>query len=185
MPLMSHRRSLRTMAVALALLPASLVASAQAPTVTLLEYRAKVPAGWTSRTAASTMRLAEFIVPFPGGKDTAEVVVYYFGAGQGGGIEANLARWKSQFSDPTGKPVYEKVTRDSSGTSPLTIAEYRGTYARGIGAGSAPGAARPNTTLIAAVAETPRGTLFFQLFGPTKAVDAARSAYLGFVRGLK
>ena len=189
MPLMSRlclfRRAAAPLAFGFALLVAPAVASAQSPTVTLLEYRATVPAGWTARSAASAMRLAEFIVPSRGGKDTAEVVVYYFGPGQGGGIDANLARWKSQFSDPTGKPVYEKVTRDSSGASPLTIAEYRGTYARGIGAGSAPGAARPNTTLIAAVVGTPRGTLFYQLFGPAAAVEAARSAYLGFVRGLK
>jgi hypothetical protein len=189
MPLLSRLHRFRAaatpLALGFALLAAPAVASAQSSTVTLLEYRATVPAGWTTRAAASTMRLAEFIVPSAGGKDTAEVVVYYFGPGQGGGIEANLARWKSQFSDPAGKPVYEKVTRDSSGASPLTIAEYRGSYARGIGAGSAPGAARPNTTLIAAVAETPRGTLFFQLFGPSRAVDAARGAYLTFVRGLK
>jgi hypothetical protein len=159
--IMTGLPSLRTIAAALAFFGAPVAASAQAPTVTLLQYRTAVPAGWAPRTAASAMRIAEFVVPSAGGKDTAEVVVYYFGAGQGGGVDANLARWKGQFSDPTGKPVYEKVTRDSSGASPLTIAEYRGTYARGIGAGSAPGAARPNTTLIAAVAETPRGTLFF------------------------
>ena len=189
MPLMSLLRQLRgaaaPLALGFALLVAPAAARAQSPTVTLLEYLATVPAGWTARSAASAMRLAEFLAPSRGGKDTAEVVVYYFGPGQGGGIDANLARWKGQFSDPAGKPVYEKVTRDSSGAWPLTIAEYRGTYARGIGAGSAPGAARPNTTLIAAVAETPRGTLFFQLFGPAKAVDAARSSYLAFVRGLK
>ena len=163
----------------------SLPAATQARTVMLLNYAATVPARWTARTPASSMRLAEFVVPGVGGKDSAEVVVYYFGAGQGGGIQANLARWKSQFSDPAGQPVFERVTRDSSGAMPLTIAEYRGTYARGIGAGAAPGAARPNHTLIAVVAETPRGTLFFQLFGPAKAVETARETYLGFVRGMR
>ncbi len=129
------------------------------------------------------MRLAEYVIPSPQG--SAEVVVYFFGPSQGGTSDANLARWKSQFSNPDGGTVFERVSHDSTAIAKLTVAEYRGTYARGIGTGSAPDAARPNNTLLAVVAETPKGTLFFQLFGPHAAVDAARASYLTFVRGLK
>jgi len=158
------------------------VAAQQPQTVALLDYHAKVPASWASRTPSSTMRLAEYVAGAPGG---AEVVVYFFGTSQGGTVDANLTRWKSQFSNPKGGAVEEKVTHDKSGVFPLTIAEYRGTYARGIGAGSAPEAARPNQILTAVVAETPKGTLFFQLFGPVAAVEAQRAAYLDFVRSMK
>lgn len=150
--------------------------------VALLDYHAKVPAAWTFRKPSSTMRLAEYIAGSAGG---AEVVVYFFGPSQGGSVDANLARWKSQFSNPSGAPVEEKISHEKSGTFPLTIAEYRGTYARGTGAGSAPDQARPDHVLMAIVAETPKGTLFFQLFGPTAAVVAQRAAYLQFVRSLK
>ena len=34
----------------------------------------------------------------------AEVVVYFFGKGQGGNVDANLARWKGQFSTSDGSP---------------------------------------------------------------------------------
>lgn len=160
----------------------------QSADVTLLGYHTTAPAGWVPRAPGSSMRLAEFTVPPARTGDdraNAEVVVYFFGAGQGGGVAANLERWKSQFSNPDGSPVYERITRDSSSASPLTIAEYRGTYARGIGAGSAPQDARPDNALVAVVAETARGTLFFQLFGPRSKVEAARAGYMTFVRGLK
>ncbi|MCC6244067.1 MAG: hypothetical protein IT353_14595 [Gemmatimonadaceae bacterium] len=153
---------------------------AQSTTATFLEYTTTVPAAWQSKSPSSSMRLAEYVAP-----GSAEVVVYYFGKGQGGSPEANLERWQSQFSNPTGGPVDARVTRDTTGAYPMTIAEYRGTYARGIGTGSDESAARPNHTLIAIVAETPRGTLFFQCFGPNAAVEAQRAAYLKFVKALK
>src|SRR5262249_11640727 len=132
------------------------VLPAQAQTVTLLGYKTTVPAGWTGRTPSSNMRLAEYAIAAPDGSLGAEVVAYFFGKGQGGAVEPNLARWRAQFSTPDGSPVPEKITRDSSGAFPITVAEYSGTYARGIGAGDANNA-KPGQTLIAAIAETPRG----------------------------
>jgi hypothetical protein len=157
---------------------------AQAPTVTLLGYNTTVPAGWTPRTPSSSMRLAEYTIAAPDGSVGAEVVVYFFGKGQGGAVEPNLARWRGQFSTPDGSPVREKITRDSTGAFPITIAEYTGTYARGIGAGD-PSQAKPNQTLVAAIAETPNGTLFVQLFGPSANVARQRDAVVRFVRELK
>jgi hypothetical protein len=162
-------------------LAAPAVAFAQS-TVSLLDYRTTVPAGWTSRAPSSTMRLAEYTIS-ANGSPAADVVVYFFGKGQGGSVESNLARWKSQFSTPDGSPVPELITRDSSGAFPITFAEYRGTYARGIGAGSTENA-KPGQTLLAGIAETPRGTLFIQLFGPSGPAAAQRDAFMAFVRGL-
>lgn len=187
------KRSLFGSAIACALLnvPAVAALNAQASasasataqssgSVKLLGYDARVPAGWSPKQAASSMRLAEFAAPAG-----AEVVVYFFGVSQGGTVEANLTRWKAQFSNPDGRPVEEKITHEKTGDIPLTIAEYRGTYARGVGAGSSADQAKPNQILTAIVAETPRGTLFFQLFGPAAAVEAQRNDYFQFVRSLK
>lgn len=179
---------LRKLGFALLAAPILLVSSAlaaQSPSLRLLEYGTAVPAGWTSRAPSSSMRLAEYVIGPAVSAGNAEVVVYFFGPGQGGSPDANLARWKSQFSNPDGGAVFERVTHDSTAVAKLTVAEYRGTYARGIGTGSAPDAARPYNTLVAVVAETPKGMLFFQLFGPQAAVDAARASYMAFVRGLK
>lgn len=157
--------------------------ASQTPPATFLEYQTAIPASWTVRMPSSSMRLAEYRTTTSSGD--ADIVVYYFGKGGGGSIDANLERWKSQFTAPAGGDVYEKVSRETVGGIPLTIAEYRGTYARAVGTGSSLDDARPNHTLIAIVAETPRGTLFFQCFGPIAAVDATRASYLAFVKGLK
>jgi hypothetical protein len=154
-------------------------AVAQSPTVTLLDYRTTVPNGWTSRAPSSSSRLAEYTAN--GG---VEVVVYFFGKGTGGNVQANLTRWKGQFSTPDGSAVPETITRDSAGVFPITFAEYQGTYRRGIGAGSAD-SVKTGQALLAAIAETPRGTLFVQMFGPSAAVVGQRDAFMKFVRGLK
>jgi len=185
------RSTARVFSITLALSAAPLAMSgAQGATsaatnaqATFLDYHTSVPGGWTARTPSSSMRLAEYTTPTTDA-GMAEVVVYYFGKGQGGSVDANLERWKSQFTNPAGGPVAEKITHPV-GAIPMTVAEYRGTYARGVGAGSDASAARPNHMLIAVVAETPRGTLFFQCFGPIAAVEAQRAAYLQFAQGLK
>lgn len=153
-----------------------LAARAQTP-ATFLGYKTTVPAGWTSRAPSSSMRLAEYAT------DGADVVVYFFGKGQGGNVEANLERWKAQFSTSDGSPVPELVTRDSTGAFPITFAEYRGTYARGVGAGD-PAQVKPGQMLLAAVAETPEGTLFIQMFGPVAGVSAHGDELRKFVRTL-
>jgi hypothetical protein len=153
-------------------------------TITLLGYHTKAPAGWSVRPPASSSRLAQFVVQGADAASDAEVVVFFFGTSQGGNVEANLGRWRSQFSTPDGSAVPETVTRDSSGTFPVTTAEFRGTYRRGVGAGSAD-SVRTGQTLIAAIVETPRGTLFIQMFGPSATVAVHRAEYARFVKELK
>jgi hypothetical protein len=162
---------------AIALLSSSAIA--QSPTVSLLDYRTTVPSGWSARTPSSSSRLAEYTAA--GG---VEVVVYFFGKGSGGNVQANLTRWKGQFSTPDSSPVQETITRDSTGVFPITFAEYHGTYRRGIGAGSAD-SVKTGQALLAAIAETPRGTMFVQMFGPSAAVVGQRDTFMKFVRGLK
>jgi len=152
-------------------------------TVSLLDYETSVPAKWAPRAPASSMRLAEYVVPADA-QGSAEVVVYFFGKGQGGNVDANLTRWKAQFSTSDGSPVPETIVRDSTGAFPITFAEYRGNYRRGIGTGSAD-SVRAGQTLIAGIAETPRGTLFIQLFGNAARVAEEKPAFLQFVRGLR
>jgi hypothetical protein len=159
-------------------------ATAQAPTIKLLDYQTTAPAKWISRPPTSSSRLAMFTVPGADSASNAEIVVYSFGSTPGGNVAANLERWRGQFSTPDGSPVPEKVTRDSTGAFPITIAEYRGTYRRGVGAGSAD-SVRTGQVLVSAIVETPRGALFIQLFGPATPVLAERDAFVRFVKELK
>jgi hypothetical protein len=157
---------------------------AQAPPLEVLGYRASVPTTWESRTPSSSMRVAEYVLPATGA-ERAEVVVYFFGVGQGGSPEANIERWRSQFSAPAGGSVFEEVTTLANAPFPTTVAEWRGSYARGVGTGPDAGAARPNHTLVSVIVQAPRGTIFFQLFGPSPRVAPARGELLHVIRGLK
>ena len=162
-------------------------AAAQTPgdtVIALLGYHTKSPASWSSRPPSSSSRLAQFVIHGSDASSDAEIVAFFFGASQGGNVDANLARWRSQFSTPDASPVPETVTRDSSGAFPLTTAEFRGTYRRGVGAGSAD-SVRTGQTLVAAIVETPHGTLFIQLFGPTATVATHRAEFTKFVKELK
>jgi hypothetical protein len=152
--------------------------------VRLLDLTARVPAAWASQPPSSSMRLAQFRVPGKAGSADAELIVFYFGQGQGGSAEANIARWQSQFSAPGGKPVTPSVQRFQVAGMPATTVELSGTYTRSVGMG-APGTPTPDQTLLAAVLETPKGNLFLQLHGPRATVAAHRAAFLTMVRGIK
>jgi hypothetical protein len=152
--------------------------------IALLGYHTKAPASWSPRPPASSSRLAQFVIHGTDASSDAEIVAFFFGASQGGNVDANLARWRSQFSTPDGSPVPETIARDSSGAFPVTTAEFRGTYRRGVGAGSAD-SVRIGQTLVATIVETPHGTLFIQLFGPTATVAARRAEFTKFVKELK
>lgn len=158
-------------------------AACQAPgqSVSLLDYQATVPSSWQTRTPSSSMRLAEYDVP---GSANAEVVVYYFGAGQGGNAEANIARWTAQFSDPSGGSLTPRVTTLADTPFTTTVAEFEGSYARGIGMGPGRAEAEPDQGLVAAVVETPAGNLFVQLFGDRAAVASARDDFLAVVESI-
>jgi hypothetical protein len=174
----------RLLAVATILGAAVVRDGAAQASISLLDYHATVPSGWVARTPSSSSRLAQFVLTGSDSANSAEVVVFFFGKTPGGNVEANLARWRDQFSTPDGSPVPERVTRDSSGAFPITIAEFRGTYRRGIGAGTAD-SVRTGQALVAAIAETPRGTLFMQLFGAAARVAGEREAFVRFVKGLR
>ena len=63
----------------------------------------QAPDGWKALPPSSSMRVADFSLPRAAGDaEDAELVVYYFG-GEGGGVDANIARWESQMVPPPGK----------------------------------------------------------------------------------
>ena len=85
------------------------------------------PDGWANE-GSRPMRAATYrIAPASGDKASAECGVYFFGAGQGGTVEANLERWKSQFKDPTGKVAPAQIAkRTSHGLTITTIDTAQG-----------------------------------------------------------
>jgi len=93
------------------------------------------------------------------------------------------ATGRSTFTDATGRPVVPARSAFAVDGMRVTLAEFTGSYARGVGSGPQ-GAFLPGQTLVAAIVETSRGNLIFQLHGPTATVAAQRPALLGLIRAL-
>jgi len=151
------------------------VLTAQTGTLTFTK-----PAAWKDRAPASSMRVAEFVVPRAAGDtEDADVIVYYFGGG-GGSVEANLQRWATQVQS-TKDPV--RTTAEVNGLK-LTSLDVSGTYVAEMRPGSTEHFNKPGYRMRATVVETPKGPYFIKLTGPARTVDAAGLSFDQFLRTL-
>jgi hypothetical protein len=167
-----------------ALLMAVLLAQAS-PAAGSLTFTA--PPAWQTRPAASSMRIAEFVIPrAPGDAEDGELIVYYFGTGAGT-IDANIDRWIGQIQQPDGSPSKEKARRTTQTVNGLnvTMVDAEGTYVADMRPGSAERYNKPGFRLRAAVVETPRGPYYIKMTGPAKTIGAADAAYTAFVGSLR
>ena len=171
------RRRLASILLASLVLLASHAGSAAS--LALLGLTGPIPDTWQSEEPSSNMRLAQALVP-----PDAHFIVYYFGAGQGGSAELNIARWQSQFSTPEGAAVEAQVEGFESNGMPVVVAELRGDYARGVGM-TANAEKLPDHILRAAIIDTAQGKLFVHLYGPATTVERERAAFDAFVHALK
>jgi hypothetical protein len=127
------------------------------------------PAGWDSK-GASPMRAATYAV------GDAECVVYFFGESQGGTVEANMTRWKGQFT-VNGQPAPAKTeTKTLHGLKASTL-DVTGAYAGIGGPNMAPLAPKADYRMLAAIVEGPGGNIFVKFTGPVKTVTANLAKY--------
>jgi hypothetical protein len=138
-----------------------------------------VPQHWTV-DLASGMRIATYLVPAADGA-RAECAVYYFGPGQGGGIDANLERWMREFQ-PLEK---HDIRKTKPGGIEVTRIRASGTYAaHSMRNGAEPGE-KPHWALLGAIASGPGGDVFFKLVGPAATVEAAVKDFDAMLGSLK
>ena len=138
--------------------------------VRFLDLQTTLPSDWQRVDPSSSMRLLQFVVPGRQRGRSAELIFYYFGIGQGGTPQANIARWQSQFRGTDGAPSTPEVKSFDVSGIPVTRVKLQGSYARGIGAGPS-GTGKPNQTLLAALLQTSRGQVTIQLHGDTPVID--------------
>jgi len=151
--------------------------------VAFIDMESSVPDAWVAETPKSEMRQLQFRVPAAEGEG-AEFVVYFFGPGQGGTLEANIERWQSQFKAPDGGPVDPAVSEIGTDAIPATLVELRGSYGRSVGMGPSDDLLT-DRMLLAGVVETPKGNLYPQLHGPAELVVGQRDGFIAFVRGIR
>ncbi len=143
-----------------------------------------VPARWQAQ-AQRPMRVATYQIPTEAGDpDPAECAVYFFGTGQGGTVEDNLARWAGQFAQPDGRPAEAKpAAREIAGLRVHTI-DVTGTYLAAAGPMSTVSQTKPNFAMLGAIVEAPQGLVFFKLTGPAKTVASARNEFSALLESL-
>jgi hypothetical protein len=145
-------------------------------------------AQWRASTPNSTMRKAQFTLPRAAGDaEDAELVVFYFGAGQGGSVEANLERWYNQFAQPDSSNTADKaqVTRETVEGMNLTMVDVSGTYVAPVMPGAPESHNKPNFRMLAAVLETSEGPYFFKLVGPEQTVAQWAPSFSQFMQSAR
>jgi hypothetical protein len=141
------------------------------------------PPGWERVKPSSPMRKASYRIPKAAGDtEDAELAVFYFGPGQGGGIDANVERWVKQFSGIKPDDV-KRGDRQANGLRQHTVEIERGTFASGMP--GAPAGAKENYGLLAGIVEAPTGSYFFKMTGPQKTVRGARDAFYKLLDSVK
>ena len=152
------------------------------------ELRFNVPAGWVSERQTSQMRFAQYKLPHvdQDGED-ASLVVYYFGAGQGGSTQANLDRWIAQMQQPDGSDSKVKAKTQTVTVNALAVTtlDVGGTYTAEMTPGAGNKQDKSGYRLRAAVVETPKGPYFVKLVGPSATMARWDQSFAAFVNSFE
>jgi hypothetical protein len=133
----------------------------------------QAPASWKSGNP-SGMRAAELKVdPMEGDDYPAELVVFAL-TGDGGGVNANLERWRKMFKDKDGNPP-EIKTKEVKGKNvdAITRAETSGHYypSQAVGRKDPD---RPGARLLGAIVLGDGVSYFIRMVGPDKTMTKLR-----------
>jgi hypothetical protein len=153
--------------------------AAEGATVTTPSFRFELPATWRREQPSSGMRLAQAVVPGEAGP--GELAVFHFGAGQGGGVEANFERWLGQI-EPAAGSAPERGDFAVDGFEVSWI-DARGTLLPST-MGSGPSSPQPGFRLLGGVVEGEGGPWFFKVTGPDSTLQNERQAFFALLRGV-
>jgi hypothetical protein len=148
----------------------------------------KAPEAWTTEKPTSNMRIAQYKLPkADGDPEDASLVIYYFGASQGGATQANIDRWIGQMEQPDGSASKDKAKTDNLTINGLKVStvDVTGTYTAEMSPGSGDRHNNANYRLRGAVIETPKGNYFVKLVGPTNTVAKWDQAYSDYLKSFE
>ncbi len=159
--------------------PSAEIAVAEPAPAGHLPVTHRPPVGWLDEETTSSMRLAQYRIA----SDSEVVcVVYWFGVGAGGSLEANFDRWTQQFEGGATIASEEIEVADRVRASLLDV---RGTYIAEVTPGAAERHYEPDWAMLAAYLEVPDGPLFLRLVGPSSDVVAQRAAFVAWIRSFR
>lgn len=150
--------------------------------------RSKIPDGWISEQPTSRMRVEQYKLPrADGDTEDASLVLYYFGQGQGGSVDANIERWLSQIQQPDGSSSRGKAKTEKLTVNGLnvTTVDVVGRYTAEMTPGSGTFNDKPDYRLMGAIAETPRGAYFAKLVGPSKTIAKWEASFAEYIKSFE
>ena len=124
---------------------------------------------WTAKKTPRTMSAGGLTLTIESGKLDADF--YHFGKGQGGTIDANVARWRGQFKEQP-EPTKETLTL---GGQKVHIIKLEGTFLQGAPVG--PKTEVKGQAMLGAIVESTEGHVFVKMTGDSKAITAASEAF--------
>ncbi len=162
----------------------------QGPLVKIDGLESRAPADWQEEKPTNSTRLKQFrLSPIGDDKDNAEVVIFYFGVGQGGSAEENVKRWKGFFVPPEGKKIEDvaKVQKMKVGDVPVTYLDIHGTYSSRFPPFDprAKTALHPNYRMLGVVFESKKGPYFIRMVGPADTVAQYKKGFDEWLKGFK
>jgi hypothetical protein len=139
-----------------------------------------LPQRWTVLPPRQ-MRVVTYGVPAAeGDAEGGECGVFYFGNDQGGGVDANINRWISQFENSS---TPARASKEVNGLKVATI-QIAGTYLAPGGPMMQSQGKKENHRLLGAIVESPQGSVFFKFTGPAKTVAAAEGEFNSLIGSL-
>lgn len=130
------------------------------------------PAAWQPGSP-QPMRAASYTIPAAPGAEAGGCGVFYFGKGQGGGVEENLRRWASQFKDGSAPKKSERTVNGMK----VHLIDMSGTYLSPGGPRMQAQGAKPGWRLLGAIVEAPDGLVFFKCVGPIATMQKAEKEF--------
>jgi hypothetical protein len=148
------------------------------PDLDLGELRLKAPESWTRKAPRSRILMAEFALPRAEGDERDGRLTI---SRAGGGLKANIDRWRKQFSGALAK---DSQTEQKIGGVTITLVDFSGTYLDRPGP-FAPGVPREGYRMLAAIIPVGAQPFFIKAYGPEKTMAQHAEAFQAFVKTLE
>lgn len=148
------------------------------PAVVAGRVRLKAPESWRRQPPRSQFTLADFALPkAEGDEQDGRLTVSV----AGGSVDANIERWRGQFSGDVKQSDTQEI---EVGGVKLSVVDLSGTYNDQPGPFAA-GVPREGYRMLAAIAPVDGQLHFIKAYGPAKTMAAHEAAFQAFLRTIE
>jgi hypothetical protein len=152
--------------------------------------QSRPPGEWIEEKPTINLRYKQFRLPAVGNdKENGEMVIFFFGSGQGGSAEENMKRWKGFFAPPEGKKIDDvaKIEKLKISGVDATYLDVHGTYLARFPPNDpkAKVTRKPNYRMLGVVFESKEGPYFFRLLGPADTVAHYKKGFDDWLKAFK